>query len=73
VLASVVIPGKPDGGEVTPAQLADYGVFAILELLANLNRVVATLAIVFGIFLVGGVIGGVIDGGGRGRVSDICG
>lgn len=70
MLARVVVAGQPDGREVTPAELADDGVLSILEGLADLDRVVATLAVVLGIFLIGSILGGFIGGGGRGRTSD---
>lgn len=47
---------------MTPAKLANDGVLAVLELLTNLNRVVAALAVILRILLIGGVIGGVVDG-----------
>lgn len=64
MLIVVVVAREPNGGEVAPAQLAHNGVFAILELLANLDRVVAALAVIFRIFFVSGIFGGVVGGGG---------
>lgn len=57
VLAVGVVARQPDGGEVAPAQLAHDGVLAVLVLLADLDGVVAALAVVLGVFLVGGVVG----------------
>lgn len=65
VLAVGVVAREPDGGEVTPAELADYCVFSVLELFANLDRVVAALAVVFGILLIGSVFVDVVGDGGR--------
>lgn len=65
VLAIVVVARQPDGGEVAPAQLADDGVSSIFELLPDGDGMVAAFAVVLGILLVGGVIGGVF-GSGRG-------
>lgn len=62
VLVGVVVAGKPDGGEVTPTELTNNRVFSILELLSDLNGMVTTLAVIFRIFLVGGVFGGVVNG-----------
>ncbi len=70
VLARVVVAGQPDGGKVTPAKFADDGVLAILEVLADLDGVVAALAVVFGVLLIGCIFGGLIGGGGRGRAGD---
>lgn len=70
MLAVCVVAREPDGGKVTPAQLADDGVLAVLEVLANLDGMVAALAVVFGIFFVGSVFGGFFGGGGRGRAGD---
>lgn len=63
VFAVGVVPRQPDGREVTPAQLAHNRVLAVLELFANLDGMVTALAVVFGIFLVGRVLGGVVSGG----------
>ena len=57
VLAIGVVAGQPDGREVAPAQLAHNGVAAVLVLLADLDGVVAALAVVFAILLVGRVVG----------------
>lgn len=57
VLAGGVVAGQPDGGEVAPAQLAHDCVLAVLVLLANLDGVVAALAVVLAVLLVGGVVG----------------
>lgn len=61
VFAVCVVPRQPDGREVTPAQLAHNRVLAVLELFANLDGVITALAVVFGIFLVGRVLGGVVS------------
>lgn len=61
VLAVGVVSGEPDGGEVTPAQFANDGIFSILVVLANGDRMVATLAVILGILLVGSVVGGVVN------------
>jgi hypothetical protein len=45
VLAGSVVAGQPDGGEVAPAQLAHNGVLAVLVLLADLDGMVAALAV----------------------------
>lgn len=52
---------------MTPAELAHDGVFVVIKLLANGDGVVSTLAVVFGIFFVGGIFGGILSGGGGGR------
>lgn len=67
VLSRGVVPGQPDGGKVTPSELAHDCVFAVLELFANLDGVVAALAVVLGIFLVGRVLGGVVARRSRSR------
>lgn len=64
VFAVRVVAGEPDGGKVTPAELANDGVLAILELLADRNGVVTALAVIFGILLIGSILGGVFDGRG---------
>lgn len=45
---------------MTPAQLADDCVLSILELFTNLDGVVTALAVILGIFFVGGVLGGIV-------------
>ncbi len=55
-----VVLGQPDGGEVAPAQLADDCVFPFFELLPDGDGVVASLAVVLRVLLVGGVLGGVL-------------
>ena len=62
MLAVLVVAGQPDGGKVTPAELADNSILAVLELFADLDRVVAALAVVFRIFFVGRVFGGFVGG-----------
>lgn len=62
VLSVCVVAGEPYGGEVTPAELANDGVFALFEVFANLDGVIAALAIIFGILLVGGVFRGFFGG-----------
>lgn len=62
MLAVLVVAGQPDGGEVAPAELAHNSVLVVLEVFANLDRVVPALAVVFGILLVGGVLGGFVGG-----------
>ena len=69
VLAICVVARQPDGGEVAPAELADNGVLAVLVVLADLDGVVAALAVVLRILLVGGVVG--LVGRGRGRVGRV--
>lgn len=64
VFAVAVVARQPHGREVAPSQLAHHRVPAVLEVLANLDGMVAALAVVFGILLVGRVLGGVV---GRGR------
>lgn len=66
MLTGCIIPRQPDRGEVAPAQLAHNSVFSIIKLFTDGDGMVATLAVVFGIFLVGGVLGGVLEGGGGG-------
>jgi hypothetical protein len=61
VLAGGIVARQPDGGEVAPAQLADNGVLAVLVLLADLDGVVAALAVVLAVLLVGRVVG-LVDG-----------
>lgn len=60
MLTAVVVPGKPDCREMAPAQLADDCVLSILELFANLDGVVTALAVILGIFFVGGVLGRIV-------------
>lgn len=48
---------------MTPAQLAHDCVFAVLELFANGDGVVASLAVVLRILLICCVLGGVLRGG----------
>jgi hypothetical protein len=59
-----VVAREPNGGKVTPAELAHDSVFAILELLANLDGVVTAFAVILRILLIGSVLGGVFDGRG---------
>jgi hypothetical protein len=56
VLAVAVVARQPDGGEVAPAELAHNGVLAVFVLLAHLHRVVAALAVVLRVLLVGRVL-----------------
>jgi len=69
VFACGGVSGEPDGGKVTPAKLPHNNVLSIVVGFANVNRVVATLAVVFRVFLVGGGFGGVFVGGGGGGRS----
>lgn len=72
VLLGGVVPRQPDGAEVAPAQLAHHRVLAVLELLADGHRVVAALAVVLRVLLVGCGLGGVLargGGGGRARTG----
>jgi len=72
VLAVGVVARQPDGGEVAPAELAHDGVLAVLVLLADLDRVVAALAVVLRVLLVGRVLRFVDRGRGRvGRVAQL--
>jgi len=66
VLAGDGVARQPDGGEVAPAQLADDDVAAVVVGLADLDGVVAALAVVFRVFLVGGRLVRVVGGGGGG-------
>ncbi len=67
------VSGQPDGGEVTPTQLADDDVFALLEGFAGGDGMVATFAVVLGVLLFGGDLGGVVLGrGGGGRSALLC-
>ena len=61
VLARIIVARQPDGGEMTPAQLAHNGVLAVLVLLADLDRVVAAFAVVLRILLIGCILG-LVDG-----------
>lgn len=61
MLSGVVVARQPDGGKMAPAQFPNNGIFAVFEFLADLDGVVAALAVVFGVFFVGSVIGGVIN------------
>ena len=67
MLARRVVSREPDGGEVAPAQFANHRVFAVVVLLANLDGVVAALAVILGIFFFGRVFVGLIARGGGGR------
>lgn len=54
---------------MAPSQLSHDRVLAVVELLADGDGVVATFAVVFGIFFVGGILGSILRrgrGGGRG-------
>ena len=55
VLARGVVPRQPDGGEMAPAELAHNGVLALLVLFADLDGVVAALAVVLRVLFVGRV------------------
>ena len=57
VLACVVVAREPDSREMAPAQLAHDRVFAIVVFFTNLDGVVAALAVVFRVLLVGRVFG----------------
>ena len=50
VAAVLEVLGQPHGGEVAPAQLPDH-VVSVVEEVTNLDRVVASLAIVTGSLL----------------------
>lgn len=70
MLARVVVAGQPDCGKMAPSELADDCILAVLEVLADLDGVVATLAVVFGVLFIGCILGGLIGGGGRRRAGD---
>lgn len=72
VLAGGVVSGQPDGGKMAPPQLAHDGVLAVLVLLADLDGVVAALAVVFRVLFVGRVLC-LVDVGRRrvGRVAQL--
>jgi hypothetical protein len=63
VLAIGVVARQPDGRKVTPTKLAHDCILSILELLANLDGVVAAFAVVLGILLVSSVFGGIVNRG----------
>lgn len=48
---------------MAPSQLSHNSVFAVVELLADGDGVVATFAVIFGIFFVGGILGCILRGG----------
>lgn len=48
------IPRQPDGGEMAPTQLAHDHIALVVVCFADRDRMVATLAIIFGVFFLGG-------------------
>lgn len=48
------IPRQPDGGEVTPTQLAHDHIALVVVGFADRDRMISTLAIIFGVLFLGG-------------------
>lgn len=64
VFARGGIPRQPHGREMTPSQLAHYHVTTIVVSFAHRDRVVATLAVILGVFFLSGGFDIVARGGG---------
>lgn len=64
---SLVITRQPNRREMTPAEFARDEISTVLEGLPNSDRMIATLAVVFRVFLLGRVLGYVFPRRGRWR------
>lgn len=65
------VSGQPDGGEMTPAELPDDNILAILECFANIDGMIAAFAVILRVLLFCGDLGSIVWGGGGGRRSTL--